>query len=354
MQNVTLIGHSRNGQGIFWLTPVVEELGAKVNGLFAFAPAYTQPGFDAYPDIPTSIIVPSQDNDVIQMDGQRIFDLFYDMERETDVRLVYFFGGNHAAFNEALIHQDNRLRNIEPEKTIPIMDPALQRSIYTAYIFDFLKAVNNGGSLNGLPHELDGSFYGERALVTFLGGGRQVLPADFQAVSRATVSNVVGSYMMNENTAGYMNFPGTPLNLPLIQISWENEGAAAVLPLESIDASGYRALVIDLAQDSTSPLNETQDQSMTVILTDGAGKTSRVELPRGTAALSWQTGEIRDILTWQGELFGREYSDFTPISSVVLPLDDFPGVDLQDLRSITLKFDRQTGCIVVRGASLVW
>ena len=354
MQNVTLIGHSRNGQGIFWLAPVIEKLGAKVNGLFAYAPAVGIESEDPYPDIPTAILTPSQDNDVRLMDGYRIYDDFHDTQRETDVHLTYLFGGNHNAFNEALLRQDNRLRNEEePDKTVPIMDPAKQRGLYVTYILDFLKAVNNDGGLGALPHGTKGDFYGSGALLSFIGGNRELLPIDFVASKGAVVKDVVGSYLFKDNTAGHMNFPGSPLNLPLCQISWENEGAKVELQLDNTDASGFRALVMDLAQDSTDPLNQYRDQSMTVILSDKAGQTAKIHLPRGTSALSWQKGELIHYNNMQGEYWYSLYTVFTPLSSVVLPLSGFTGVDFKDLHSITLEFDNNSGCIVIRSVSWV-
>jgi len=353
MQNVMLIGHSRNARGIFWLAPVVEELGATVKGLFAFAPSIVFVLEDPYPDIPTVIFVPAQDGDVRAMDGYGVYDQIHDTDRETDVHLTYMFGGNHASFNEALLPQDNRLRNIDPEKTIPIIAPERQRIIHTAFMLDFFKAVESGGDLSALPHGIDGAFYGEKALLSFIGGNREALPVRLAASNGAVVEEVIGSFMFAQNTSGFMKFPGDPPAMPLYQISWENEGAKVELQLEDPDASGFRAVVINLAQDSTSPLNRQQDQSMTAILTDGAGQTAKVYLPQGSAALSWQEGEVVENLNFLGEYWYSLYSEFTPISSVVLPLEEFTGVDLQDLQSITLEFDQSSGCIVVRSFSFV-
>ena len=353
MQNVTLIGHSRNGQGIIWLKPVVEELGTRVNGLLAFAPAVTIVIEEPYPDVPTAILVPSQDNDVRLMDGYRIYNELHDIERETDVHLAYVFGGNHAAFNEALLRQDNRLRNDQdPDKNVPIMAPAEQRSLYSKYTLAFMEAIKSGGSLSSLPLANSGDFYGKNAMFSFLGGNRKALPVDIGTSNGAVVENVIGSYMQVSNTAGYMNFPGSPLDMPLYQISWESDGAKAELRFDGVDASGYKALTMDLAQDSTSPLNRKQDQAMAVILTDKAGKSAKVNLQKGTSALSWQPGEVDTLLDWQGNIRGYLYSDYTPLSTLSLPLNGFAGVDLSDIRSITLEFSGPSGCIVLRSASL--
>ena len=178
--------------------------------------------------------------------------------------------------------------------------------------------------------------------------------AAFGVSGGAVIKEVTGDSFYKDNTAGYMNFPGAPLSIPLSQISWEKAGARAELPLKTTDASDYRAIVIELAQDSTSELNRNQNQSMTVILTDAAGKTSRIELPRGTPALEWRNGEIEDILGWEGELICTQYTGYTPLSCAVLPLKDFAGVDPAALKSVTLEFaGSDSGCIVVRSVSLV-
>ncbi|MCL2498583.1 MAG: copper amine oxidase N-terminal domain-containing protein, partial [Symbiobacteriaceae bacterium] len=355
MQNVTLIGHSRNGQGIFWLAPVIEDLGAKVNGLLAHAPAVGIVLEDPYPDRPTAILVPSQDNDVLLMDGYRLYDDLHATQREADVHLVYLFGGNHNAFNEALLRQDNRLRNAEdPDKTVSIMDPVKQRNLYVTYILDFLEAVNQGGGLRELPQGTKGDFYGSKAMLSFTPGNREILPLDLHGSGGAVVKDVVGSFLFRDNTAGHMNFPGSPWRLPLYQISWEKEGASVELDLQDTLLSGFTALVIDLAQDSTSPLNLQQDQEMTVILRDKAGQTALAHLPQGTAALAWQEGEVVDYFNLQGEYWYSLYTNFTPLSSIVLPLSDFLGADLTDLQCLTLEFAKSSGCIVLRSVALAW
>jgi len=354
MRNVTLIGHSRNGQGILWLAPALQELGVSVNGQLAFAAEMAIVVDDPYLDIPTAVLVPAQDGEVRDMAGYQIYDTLHDMERTADVHLTYLFGGNHSAFNESKLIQDNRYLNAaEPEKTIPIIPPEEQRSLYIIYILDFLKAVNNGGSLSGLPCGTDGDFYGHRAMLAFIGGSRELLPVEFAASNGAVVKDVIGSYMFSQNTAGHMNFPGNPQSIELSQISWENTGAKVESALDGKDVSGYRALVMDLAQDSTSSLNRQQDQSMTVILTDKGGKTAKIDLPQGTAALTWQKGEIEHYNNFQGEYWYSLYTEYTPLSSLVLPLSDFTGVDLHNLQSITLEFESNSGCIVISSVSLI-
>ena len=92
---------------------------------------------------------------------------------------------------------------------------------------------------------------------------------------------------------------------------------------------------------------------MTVVLTDKTGQTAKFYLPQGTAALGWQKGEIVHHDNLQGDYWYSTYTEYTPLSSVVLPLNGFTGVDLSNLQSITLELGGSSGCIVVRAVSLV-
>jgi hypothetical protein len=238
------------------------------------------------------------------------------------------------------------------------MPPQEQRQVYTAYVLDFVKAVNKDGGLLALPHSLSGDFYGKKALVSYAGSKRiELLRAGGSALPApaggAVVKDVVAS-SFSGGTAGSMNLPGNIEALPLVQISWEKQGAKTDFALRSdTNASGSRVLILKLAQDSGSELNKRADQAMTVVLTDKAGQSARVRLPKGTAALGWQKGEVIDILGGDDKPTGqKQYSNFTPLSDVVLPLDQFKGIDQKALRSITLEFDEPSGCVMVQSAYL--
>ncbi|GHV44433.1 hypothetical protein FACS189492_0760 [Clostridia bacterium] len=366
LQNVTLIGHSRNGGYIFDIAQALKELGINVNGLFGFAPASRPVKEDekfAYADVPTAIVLPALDGDVTTLEGNRIFEeLKTEKNRTADTQMQFALGANHAAFNEALLQQDNSYYSrAEYEKKqleqdfVPITPPSEQRDMFKQYVLDFVRAANGDGRLEGLS--LPG-----KALVSFMNGRDKTLAsaADQSAVSAsggATVKNVLGS-ANNDNTAGYMNFPQQDLDfpIPLYQISWTTAGARAEFPLDNaVNTDGYEALAINWAQDSTDGLNNEQDQSATVVLTDSSGNTAKVSLPRGTAALTWQEGKTINVQDWDGNPTGEKiYSAFTPLSTTRISLGDFVGVDLALLKSVTLAFDGSAqGCIVVRDLELI-
>jgi hypothetical protein len=108
------------------------------------------------------------------------------------------------------------------------------------------------------------------------------------------------------------------------------------LPEENQDLSGYQALHLRAVVDPLSELNAlNQPQAFSVRLTDGSGATAAVPLaaepalafPYGTAV----TYEDRpDRLVWDNNVL---------LSSIRVPLSQFAGVDLTDIRSIALVFD---------------
>ncbi|MCL2665135.1 MAG: hypothetical protein FWE82_05935, partial [Defluviitaleaceae bacterium] len=155
------------------------------------------------------------------------------------------------------------------------------------------------------------------------------------------------------NTAGFMNLPGNPESMPLIELSWKENGASAAFDFGSTDASDYRAMIIDIAQDSSNSLNRRLDQRMKIILTDTHGNSQAYLLPRQTAALKWQRGTVNDIPNFQGDVLGHYYSELTPISNIILPFAFFTEIDLHNLCSMTMEMNTFSGCVMLKSIYLV-
>ena len=84
-----------------------------------------------------------------------------------------------------------------------------------------------------------------------------------------------------------------------------------------------------------------------VMLQDARGNRAAVTLPAGTPALRWQQGEIERIPMWEGEDF-LQYSTFTTLGTIRIPLEDFQDVDLSAIHEIRLVFPANTGSIMLR------
>lgn len=151
-----------------------------------------------------------------------------------------------------------------------------------------------------------------------------------------------------DNTAGSFRLPGSFLQYGLLRISWSSGPASARIPVDT-DLSAYTWLQLDIAQDSSDPLNGESDQSLTVTLTDGGGRSASVDVPAGTPALQWQAGELLERPAWDDpESVEYSYSTFTPLGSLRLSLDSFGEVDLSDIVSVELSFSGQSGSIMLR------
>lgn len=148
------------------------------------------------------------------------------------------------------------------------------------------------------------------------------------------------------NTAGAFRLPGGFTEYDLLRLQWEQPGSRVQIPVEA-DLSGSSMLQLDLAQDSSDPLNRQEDQSVTVILTDSSGKSATVEVPAGTAALAWQEGTV-EYFPGVGEEEFAQYSTFTPLGTVRIELSAFQGIDLAHITGITLEFTRDSGSVMLR------
>jgi hypothetical protein len=73
-----------------------------------------------------------------------------------------------------------------------------------------------------------------------------------------------------------------------------------------------------------------------VQVTDGAGKTAAVHTRPAEPALQFPLGKVEDDPVFEGGLF----SGRVPMAIVRLPLKDFEGVNLSDIRELALVFDR--------------
>jgi hypothetical protein len=363
LNNVILVGHSRGGGNVFIFPTIMKDKGVKVIGTFSHGPTDSIT-ISEYPDIPAAITVPELDGDVFDLWGEVVFDkLKYLKDRKSDTYLAYVYGGNHNSFNEAIIRQDNvrgGMNPIEKEQAgeKEIMATTEQRSLYTKYVMDFVKAVMNDGNLHSLPQSLDGDFYGKQALISYTDGkGKTLLEAKndtLNATGSVKVKKVIASNFKEVNTLkGYMRIPLiNDQDMNLFQIIWETPGAVSFdLSKEKTDFSDYKSLNLYMAQDSADELNKKSDQTMTVVLTDTAGKTAKITLPKGTAALTWQAGVLMKLPDWEGNLTEIEYSENTPLSSAIIPLDTFKNINLKAIKSISLEFV-DSGSIVINSISL--
>ena len=100
------------------------------------------------------------------------------------------------------------------------------------------------------------------------------------------------------------------------------------------------AISLRAAIEPISALNPTgKGQAFTVLLTDGTGKTAAVHTRPDEPALQFPVGEIETDQVFEGGLF----SGRVPLTTIRLPMQDFKGVDMSNIREMALVFDQTPG-----------
>lgn len=345
---VILIGHSRSGTDIYTIAENLEDCG--IAGLLSLAPALVSPLPDKLPDAPAGMIIPEYDGDVISLDGATVFDtLEAGDERSFPAELIYLKGGDHGGFSTALVRPDPFAGQ---EDIAASMEDSLQQSFLKQYALDFIASALEGGTVFSQTVDFPDSYAGCGVMVQVDSRGKTLFlaspetSADLQSDGAET--EYVNACSTVDNTAGSFRLPGSFLQYDLLRISWSAGPASARIPVDA-DLSAYACLQLDIAQDSSDLLNGESDQSLTVTLTDGDGRSASVDVPAGTPALQWQAGELLERPAWDDpESVEYSYSTFTPLGSLRLPLDSFGEVDLSDIVSVELGFSGQSGSIMLR------
>lgn len=343
-----LVGHSRSGQAVFDLSLLLEDVkNVSISGLVAIAPAeiYTGTPF-AEADYPTAIILPQLDGDVFGLDGQSFFDSIQDTKgRKSDAQLVFLYGANHNAFNEALNKQDRN--HWMPYEEIPAISAEKQRDFLAQYLLAFLETVQKGHSLRDIADTSLQENFGASAMISTTSLGGVFAYAANQGVQRVTAERAQAEAVdmavaSAENTAGLFNHPASAGNFELLKLEWTQKGGEIVFtaPGSGWNISDMKTLNLYLAQDSTNDLNGKAAQAFTVEVVGTNGKTARVLLDRRTPALQWQFGESIDN--------GAFYSSPTPLGMVSIPLHEFEGIE-SNVREIRFIFDQsESGSLMLR------
>lgn len=343
-ENVILIGHSRSGHGIFDLNNLYKDDDRiKIKGLLALAPARSELIKYDQVENPLGIILPELDGDVAFLDGQAIFDeMISDPNRKSNIQLVYLYGANHNAFNEALLIQDNG--DIWNPDQAKIMEGANQRDFLVKYSKAYIKSLVDGDFVPNSLKLKDDKLLGYKALVSNYSPGEYIYKAQdgLRDIKNKglNLSREIKSIDPDLNTVGIFNHPGNPEKLDLLNVKWQDNRGEMSFKVDGI-SKDKDELSLYLGQDSTDILNSKQDQSFRIILRDKDGNSASVLLEKGSQSLKYIDGSV--------EFDGRIYSKHTPMSMIDIDLADFDSIDRDNIVELTLKFDQtRTGSIFIR------
>ena len=351
LDKIVFIGHSRAGTDIFEIGKSLSEIG--IDGFISVAPALISPLSENLPDVPTGIIIPQFDGDVVSLDGAKIFDeLENDNSRNSPAELVYLKGGNHGGFSTALVRPDPFA---DKETLKKIISPEKQRKFLTNYAISFINsALESGETIFSTKQDLPDTFSGCDVLLQVDSKAETLFSAKEKKnnfyIEKAKAEFVNASSTL-ENTAGAFNLAGGFTQYDLMKIVWQSENSSISFE-QNANLKGRSYLQIDIAQDSSDELNKQQNQDMIVKLEDKNGKSSSIKLPSNTTALQWQEGQIKHIPLGQDKEF-LQYSTPVTMGTIRINIDDFKGVDLPIINKITLSFPKSSGSVMLREIQVV-
>ncbi|WP_304943395.1 alpha/beta hydrolase family protein [Vallitalea guaymasensis] len=369
LTQIALIGHSRGGGA---LDSVINDQKDRGNdNIFAMlkvAPANVIVIENDNPDIPTGIILPQYDGDVVNLDGQTTFDILKeDKSRKSFASLIFLKGAGHNFFNDNVTEDDREFySDLTEDDRAVFLTREQQRQFLIDYSVDFLnkalgKKVETG--LFNVDEPTVDKAYGLDVKTSYLTSDRlEIIKAtsedkikknDLQGnnvIQDINVKYLIESYIPNKDELLNFDHPSNFDGYGLFRFNYSNKKGKFTIeiPVNKKDMSDYKALSLYLALNPDSELNKSKEnQVLAITLKDNKGKEAKVILDDNTAALTWPEGHSRT----------NEYTTYwslkTPLSEARIPLKEFKDLDFSDIASITLQFDqKESGSILLRDISL--
>lgn len=368
LSKTSLISHSFDSNIIYDLANKYNHSKSfNLSSLLFIAPGYLPNSMVSFLDVPTSIVLPQYDGTVASLDGQFLYDtLANTSEHNSTTQLIYLYGANHNYFN-SLTEMDDAQILSQTKELINRLSSHDQRDFLAKYSVAFLNSIIKNSTYEA-PLQADTAapttLYGYKVL-TSLNAPSQltilsptgVYSENFNALGgdiklkNASLTYVVDSYIPTKDTAGAFFLPGNPLEASLLRLSWNVPSAtlSTTLPLNKRDISSYDALSLTIGVDPTNSLNPSDTpQSFIIELKDATGKAQRVLIDPSAPAMHYQSGSI---IT---NNFTSYWSDFTPLSSLRVPLNLFNRVDLSRIYSISLVLNQtKSGSLMLSNMSFI-
>ena len=347
---LAVVGHSMGGgaaalwaSGRTQVNPAEKTL--TPSALVLVAPTRSQPVSDRpdvfqLPDVPTAVLMGGCDRDIFDFSS-----LYYletarqDSARTTPAIGVLLWGANHNFFNAAVAPDDyyrqpNHGDLCDPQRSAYRLSRVVQEDVLSQYIITFLQAVwseptdrHSLATLGLAPDRAAPSHLQGLSIATHL-----VLPT----THRCTVFNAETSPdQLPQPSPGltlhrcpsfaacadrprpYPKFPG------VLVLDWATPAEQLHFPLPSVPINAFDSLELRLAMNA----NFTDSKvALGLILQDQQGKAVRVDIPVTAPALR--------------QFSEKATSGHTYPTALRVPLQQFHGVDLTALESLTIVFDQ--------------
>ncbi|OON94979.1 MAG: hypothetical protein ATN32_07590 [Candidatus Epulonipiscium fishelsonii] len=364
LNQISFVGHGVGGFGAYSLSNSPE---INFHSALLISPTFiSSPKNIIPPSLPLGIILPQLDGEVKSLDGQKIYDtLSISDELIEPISSVFLKNANHNYFNTMLYSDDSLKLKYNYDK-INKLTPLEQQEFLKNYTLDFLNYYhfnpsNKNIGLNSAFVAPD-SIYGFEVLTSLctpnsLGiltptlNNSTVLNSLGGEIfmNNASLNYVVESYMAPYDEAIGFQQPGLPENLGLFKISWNvNSGTFSTkMPESSKDISKYQSLSLWLSIDPMNNLNK-EPLSFIIQFKDKFGKIDQILIDSTSIALQQPDGETIS------NAYQTQWSTFTPLSNVRIPLSLLTNINKHNLTSISIKFNQiNSGAILLGNISFL-
>lgn len=331
----------------------MENIGRPVKALLCIAPTYLFDYRDWVSEAKVALIVPEYDADVIGLDGISLYD---DLEKKVKGEHVAVFlkGANHNYFNSNIQIDDARMlasrRDISDQITREQQETFLKK-FASDY---FYKVLQNDEPFLSLEKAQPDTMYGERVSILYRNTQGEKL---FSAKDKTqyTTENLTAEtktdawfFKKDELLIDTITYGEKDIeSRQLLKLDWtDDSGIFQIEPLLT-EWSGYDFLIFDVVVNAADEKNmELEYQNFTVRLTDTVGNTTTINLPDNLEALRRGNGEIDFTPLLDENIYF--WSIPTPLSSIVLPISSFEGVNLGELKWVELLFENtNSGSILI-------
>jgi hypothetical protein len=383
LQNIGTMGHSRGGEGVVrhFLFNAAEGLPYGIKAVLPLAPTdFNRPIIN---NVPLAVMLPYCDGDVSDLQGVHFYDdARYNVPGDpASKHTVLVMGANHNFFNiiwtpsvfapgssdDWAVSSDPHCGNVPGNKRLT---DAQQRGTGLAYVTAFFRTFigRESSFLPLLTGELPPppSAMTDDIFVSFHAPDDSRLRRDINRLLNASnlTSNTLGGAVTQNGLTPYDLCGGeapqpqhclptqsqarqphttqsflapSKRGLSQLQIGWNASTAEYInaLPIGTRDLSGYSTLQFRAAvnfADSRNPVETPQD--LTVILTDGAGRSGAANVSDWSKALFYPPGQFGAVPKVILNTVRIPFFAFTASAPI--------GFDLADIRSVQFKFNQTT------------
>lgn len=343
---VGLMGHSRGGEGARAALKLFRDpnktwkdslAGLNIQSIYEVAPVDGQSGVFNPDGVSWSVLLPTCDGDVSNLQGVRVFDRMYALGTETNKTpksALSVWGANHNYFNTEWQVSDSRGCNGHPPIFQPNYPSPDQQTILKTVMTDFFTSsiLQPSSSISALdpltpfPRSLSSITFFERSHIPFVSG-----QDDFwvDPISRKDVNPVFPPIFSHATSDAMRSVREHDSVLQATRLSWNAPVDAAAFMEFSWDTqtqaprdlSAYPFLELRLSRTESST-TEPQELQIQIV-----GLNNALSAPV----------ELSHWLTLVGASNGH-----TLMNMARIPLALFTGVDLKESRGLRLTFPRGT------------